>query len=52
MKFILFKLNSKNHQKLKLKLNRNYMKNKKNIRKNKKIKRIKLEYFIIDQFSI
>ena len=33
MKFILFKLNSKNHQKLKLKLNRNYMKNKKNIRK-------------------
>ena len=48
MKFILFKLNSKNHQKLKLKLNRNYMKNKKNIRKNKKIKRIILEYFIID----
>ena len=48
MKFILFKLNSKNHQKLKLKLNRNYMKNKKNIRKNKKRKRIKLEYFIID----
>ena len=48
MKFILFKLNSKNHQKLKLKLNRNYMKNKKNIRKNKKIKWIKLEYFIID----
>ena len=48
MKFILFKLNSKNHQKLKLKLNRNYMKNKKNIRKNKKIKRIKLENFIID----
>lgn len=48
MKFILFKLNSKNHQKLKLKLNRKYMKNKKNIRKNKKIKRIKLEYFIID----
>lgn len=48
MKFILFKLNSKNHQKLKLKLNRNYMKNKKNIRKNKKIKMIKLEYFIID----
>lgn len=47
MKFILFKLNSKNHQKLKLKLNRNYMKNKKNIRKNKKIKMIKLEYFII-----
>ena len=46
MKFILFKLNSKNQ--LKLKLNRNYMKNKKNIRKNKKIKRIKLEYFIID----
>ena len=44
MKFILFK----NHQKLKLKLNRNYMKNKKNIRKNKKIKMIKLEYFIID----
>lgn len=48
MKFILFKLNSKKPPKLKLKLNRNYMKNKKNIRKNKKIKRIKLEYFIID----
>ena len=41
-------LNIKKYQKLKLKLNRNYMKNKKNIRKNKKIKRIKLEYFIID----
>ena len=38
MKFILFKLNSKHHQKLKLKVNRNYLKNKKNIRKNKKIK--------------
>lgn len=48
MKFILFKLNSNHHQKLKLKVNRNYLKNKKNIRKNKKIKMIKSEYFIIN----
>ena len=48
MKFILFKLNSKHNQKLKLKVNRNYLKNKKNIRKNKKIKMIKSEYFIIN----
>jgi hypothetical protein len=48
MKFILFKLNPKHHQILKLKLNNNHIKNKKNFRKNKKIKRIKLEYFIIN----
>ena len=52
MKFILFKLNSKHHQKLKLKVNRNYLKNKKNIiveiLRCKKIKMIKSEYFIIN----